>query len=116
MVWAGIMLNSRTLFHIFERGDIASQQYCREIILDHVHIFRRAVGTDFLFMDDNAQPHRSVEVSNTLQNENILLMQWRIFSHLNPIENAWNALGRHFAQRTIPPRAVQELKPTLREE
>ncbi|GFT15742.1 hypothetical protein TNCV_4943041 [Trichonephila clavipes] len=26
-----------------------------------------AVGLDFPFMDDNAKPHRSVEVSNTLQ-------------------------------------------------
>ncbi|GFW95337.1 hypothetical protein TNCV_2970591 [Trichonephila clavipes] len=33
---------------------------------------------------------------------------------LNPIEHAWDVFGRRFAQRTIPPRTVQELKIALR--
>ncbi|GFV78894.1 transposable element Tc1 transposase [Trichonephila clavipes] len=65
-VWAGIMHNVRTPLHIFES----------------------AVGTDFLFMDDNAWSHRSVEV----------------------------ALGKSVPQRAIPPRTVQELKIAFREE
>lgn len=117
MVWAGIMHNGRTPLHIFERGSVTSQRYCNEIILGHVRLFRGAVGSDFLFMDDNARPHRSVEVSDTLQSENILRMQWPAYSpDLNPIEHAWDALGRRVSQRTNPPRTVQELKTALREE
>ncbi|GFX75790.1 uncharacterized protein TNCV_2237621 [Trichonephila clavipes] len=69
----------------------------------------------FLLMDINTRPHRSVEVSATLQIENILLMQRPAYSPgLNPIEHDWDALGRRVAQRTIPPRTVQELKTALR--
>ncbi|GFV26578.1 hypothetical protein TNCV_2102431 [Trichonephila clavipes] len=35
---------------------------------------------------------------------------------LNPIQNAWDALGRRVAQRTVPFRTVQELKIALTEE
>ncbi|GFU57746.1 transposable element Tcb2 transposase [Trichonephila clavipes] len=75
------------------------------------------VGPDFLFMDDNVQPHRSSEVADTLQSENILHMQWPVFSpDLDPIEHFWDALGRRVAQKTIPLCTVQELKTVLREE
>ena len=53
-MWPGTMHNGRTQFDIFEQGNVTSQRYCREIILDHVHRFRGAVGSDFLFMDKNA--------------------------------------------------------------
>ncbi|GFX71943.1 transposable element Tcb2 transposase [Trichonephila clavipes] len=46
MVWAGIMHNGRTPFHIFVRGSVTSQWYFREIILDHVRIFRGAWSAD----------------------------------------------------------------------
>ncbi|GFW80244.1 hypothetical protein TNCV_461501 [Trichonephila clavipes] len=61
-----------------------------------------ATGLDFLFIDDNARSHSSVEVSDTLQSENILHMQLPAYSpSLNPIEHAWNALCKRIAQRTI---------------
>ena len=48
------------------------QMYCKEIILDHVNLFRDAVRLDFLFMD-NACAHRSTEVSNNLENEDMII-------------------------------------------
>ncbi|GFV34919.1 transposable element Tc1 transposase [Trichonephila clavipes] len=71
MVWAGIMHIGLTPLHIFERGSVTSQQYFGEV---HALVFR-GVGTVFQFMDDNARLHRSVEVSVTLQSENLLRMQ-----------------------------------------
>ncbi|GFU70068.1 hypothetical protein TNCV_2752031 [Trichonephila clavipes] len=48
-----------------------------------------AVGPDLLFVDDSAWRHRSVEISDTLQSENILCMQFPAYSvELNPIEHA----------------------------
>ncbi|GFX68429.1 hypothetical protein TNCV_3998611 [Trichonephila clavipes] len=53
-------------------------------------------------MDDNTRPHRNVEVSDTLQSENILRMQWPAYSpDLILIEHVYDALGRRIAQRTI---------------
>ncbi|GFW81821.1 transposable element Tc1 transposase [Trichonephila clavipes] len=86
MVWAGIMHNSRTPRHIFERRSVTSQRYFRETILDNVCIFMVAVIPNFLFREDNAQPDRSVE----------------------------DVLGRRVAQRAIPPRTAQELKTACR--
>ncbi|GFW74889.1 hypothetical protein TNCV_2677581 [Trichonephila clavipes] len=73
---------------------------------------RGVVGPYFPFMGDNARPQKSVEVPDTLQSGNVICMQWPAYSpYLNPIEHAWNALGRHAAQRTIPPRQCKILKP-----
>ncbi|GFT85193.1 transposable element Tcb2 transposase [Trichonephila clavipes] len=108
MAWAGIRHNGRTPLHIFEH-------HIATVLQDHVCIFRNAVSPDFLIMDDNAS--RSVEVSVTLQSENILPMQWAAYYlDLNTVEHAWDDVGRRVEQRTIPPRTVQELITTLREE
>lgn len=117
MVWAGIMVNGRTPLHIFTGGTVTSDKYCREILLGHVRLFRGAVGPEFVLMDDNARPHRSYAVCDTLESEDITRMTWPPYSpDLNPIEHAWDALGRRVASRTMPPRTVEELSKALIEE
>ena len=49
----------KTPLHIFERGCVSLEQYCREITLDHVRLFKGVISKLFLFMDDNARPHRN---------------------------------------------------------
>lgn len=39
VVWADIIHNGRTSFHIFHRGTVISLQNCREIIINHVRFF-----------------------------------------------------------------------------
>lgn len=53
----GIMQNSRKQFHIFVRGTVTSQRNFREIVLDHVRIFKSVLDPEFLFIDDNAHIH-----------------------------------------------------------
>ncbi|GFV56568.1 transposable element Tcb2 transposase [Trichonephila clavipes] len=44
----------------------------RDVILEqHVRLFRGAMGAEFLFMDDNARPHRANIVDECLQSEDI---------------------------------------------
>jgi transposase len=46
-------------------------------------------------MDDNARPHRSRAVTAYLQSEAVTALPWEAMSpDLNPIEHAWDFLGR----------------------
>ncbi|GBO23095.1 hypothetical protein AVEN_265532-1 [Araneus ventricosus] len=46
------------------------------------------MGAEFLFMDDNARPHRANIVDECLQSEDITRMDWPAYSPvLNPIEH-----------------------------
>ena len=86
VVWGGIMLNGRTELHVFDRGSVTGDRYCQEVILPHVRLFRGAIGADFVFMDDNARPHRTHAVQQLL--EDITRMDWPAYSpDLNPIEH-----------------------------
>ncbi|GFT08301.1 transposable element Tc1 transposase [Trichonephila clavipes] len=91
MVWAGIMINSRTRLHVVANGTMTGQRYIDEVLLPHVRLFRGAVGDKFVFMDDNA-------------------------TYLNPIENVWDALGRQVAGRNYPPTNKNTLIRALTEE
>ncbi|GFU18100.1 DDE_3 domain-containing protein [Trichonephila clavipes] len=53
---------------------------------------------EFLFMDDNARPHRANIVDECLKSEDITRMDWPAYSpDLNPIEYVWNMLGQRIA-------------------
>ncbi|GFX52498.1 transposable element Tcb1 transposase [Trichonephila clavipes] len=66
LVWGGIILRSRIDLHVqsvMMRGHIY-----RDVILEQdVRLFRDAMGAEFLFMDDNARPHRANIVDECLQ-------------------------------------------------
>ncbi|GFV12944.1 transposable element Tcb2 transposase [Trichonephila clavipes] len=111
------MLNGRTELHIFDRGSGTGDRYCEEVLLPNVRLFRGAIGPDFIFMDDNARPHRTLAFEELLQSEDITRMDWPAFSpDLNPIEHVWDALGRRIAARLHDLENIQQLKQMLIEE
>ncbi|GFW31847.1 DDE_3 domain-containing protein [Trichonephila clavipes] len=58
------------------------------------------MSAEFMFMDDNACPHRANIVDERLQSEYITRMDWPAYSpDLNPIEHVWDMLGRRTAAR-----------------
>ncbi|GFV13301.1 transposable element Tcb1 transposase [Trichonephila clavipes] len=68
----------------------------QDVILErHVRLFLSAMGAEFLFMDDNARPHRANIVYECLQSEDIIRMDWPAYSSVcNPIEHVWDMLSR----------------------
>ncbi|GFT23716.1 transposable element Tcb1 transposase [Trichonephila clavipes] len=58
LVWGGIILGSRTDLHV--QSVTMTGHIYRDVILEQpVRLFRGAMGAEFLFMDDNAHPHRA---------------------------------------------------------
>ena len=114
MVWDAIMLDGRNDLHIFDKGSVTGKRCKNEVLEPTVRLFRGAVGPDFLFMDDNATPHRAVLVYHFRESEDIKVMQWPPNSpDLNPIEHVWDMLGRYIAALCPPPNSLPELKTAL---
>ncbi|GFW86799.1 transposable element Tc1 transposase [Trichonephila clavipes] len=105
------MLNVQTELQTIDRGSVIWDLYCEEVLLPHVRLFRDAIGPDFIFMDDNARPPRTLAVEELLESEDITRMDWPAYSpDLNPIEHVWDALGRRIAARLHHPENTQQLK------
>ncbi|GFX57942.1 transposable element Tc3 transposase [Trichonephila clavipes] len=116
LVWGGIILGSRTDLHV--QSVTMTGHIYRDVILEqHVRLFRAAMGAEFLFMDDNARPQRANIVDECLQSEVIIRMDWPTYSSdLNPIENAWDMLGRRIAARQPPPTCLPKFWRALLDE
>ncbi|GFX03301.1 transposable element Tcb1 transposase [Trichonephila clavipes] len=88
LIWGGIILGSRTDLHVPECNDDGPHLLgCH--LEQHVRLLLGAMGAEFLFMDDNARPHRAniVDERECLQSEYITHMNWPAYSPgLNPIE------------------------------
>ncbi|GFX98323.1 cubilin [Trichonephila clavipes] len=85
LVGGEIILGSRTDLHV--QSVTMTGHIYRDVILEqHVRLFQGAMGAEFLFMDDNARPHRANNVDECLQSEVITRMDWPAYSpDLNPI-------------------------------
>ncbi|GBL76724.1 hypothetical protein AVEN_53407-1 [Araneus ventricosus] len=59
LVWSGIATNGRTDLCVFAGGSVTAVRYRDEILHTLVRPFIGAMGTDSIFMDDNALPHRA---------------------------------------------------------
>ncbi|GFU50290.1 transposable element Tc3 transposase [Trichonephila clavipes] len=116
LVWGGIILGSRTDLH--DQSVTMTGHNYRDVILEqHVRLFLFAMGAEFLFMADNARPHRANIVDECLQSEDITRMDWPAYlPDLNPIEHVWDMLVLRIAARQPPPTCLPKLRRALLDE
>ncbi|GFV36962.1 transposable element Tcb2 transposase [Trichonephila clavipes] len=112
LVWGGIILASRTDRHV-QSVTMIGHIY-RDVILEqHVRLFRGAIVAEFLFMDDNARPHRANIVDECIHSKDITRMDWPAYSlDLNPIQH----VDRRIAVHQPPPTCLPELRRALLDE
>ncbi|GFX51771.1 transposable element Tcb2 transposase [Trichonephila clavipes] len=116
LVWGGNILGCRTDLHV-QSVTMAGYIYQVIILEQHIRLFRVTMGAEFLFMDDNARPHRVNIVNECLQSEDITCIDWPAHSpDLNPIEHEWDVLGQRIAARQSPPTCPPERRMALLDE
>ncbi|GFW14121.1 transposable element Tcb2 transposase [Trichonephila clavipes] len=79
LVWGGIILGSRTDLHV-QSVTMTGHIYRDVILVQHVRLFRGTMSAEFLFMDDNARPHRANIVDECLKLEDMIRMDWPAYS------------------------------------
>ena len=111
---AGMWIGGRTQLLVFRQGNMNAQRYLNDIIRQHVIPQAQRFGNGFLFMDDNAPCHRARVVRNELAHHNVASLDWPARSpDLNPIEQAWDILGRGIASLPVRPHTLEALENAL---
>ena len=116
-VWVGISLGGRTYLHVFPRGNVNARTSRDDILDAYVRPYAGGIGDAFVQQDNNARPHRARIGDAYLEQETIQRREWPARSlDLNPIEHAWDALGRRIAALNPPPRTLATLSTALQEQ
>lgn len=103
MVWGAFSFNHRTPLYVID-GNLNGNRYLQEIIQPLVMPALQRIGAAAMFQDDNARPHRARVVTDFLRQHDVNRIDWPPYSpDLNPIEHAWDELGRRLRGNHAPP-------------
>nr|CAH7749177.1 unnamed protein product [Callosobruchus chinensis] len=107
--WRNVLFSDESRFGLVN-GTMTCAYYMQNIINAIFQPLRNEIGDQFIFMDDNARPHRTRAVQQALENKNIARLEWPALSpDMNPIEHVWDYVSRAIFNRNNPPRSTQEL-------
>lgn len=76
VVWAEIALRGCTDLSNLTGSTLTAVRYRHDIPDQYVRPFLAVLGPDAIFMDDNAQIHRTRVIEQCLQSETLLRMKW----------------------------------------
>ncbi|GBM09989.1 hypothetical protein AVEN_23982-1 [Araneus ventricosus] len=109
LVWAGIATNGRTDLYMFVGGSFTAVRYHDEILHPLARPFIATMGTDALFMEDNAHPHRARLVRSYLESETIPHQITGPESHTACVGHVGKTDCRPQCATRLPPRAPTSL-------
>ncbi len=118
MCWAGISTNGKTELVVID-GRLTAQRYIDEVLRPQVVPYAAAMPDvhDFIFMDDNATPHRARITDQFMEDEGIERLDWPAKSpDLNPIEHLWDQLKRSADKRVNENTTLNSLRRILQRE
>ena len=80
----------------------------------HVVPYAAAMGDDFIFMDDNARPHRAQVVDQFVEENGIERMERPARSpDCNPVENLWDIIKQKASKKVKDDTSLQEFQRIL---
>nr|CAH7732621.1 unnamed protein product [Callosobruchus chinensis] len=92
--WRNVLFSDESWFGLVS-DDYRQKVWRQNIISAIVQPLRNEIGDQFIFMDNNARPHRARAVQQALENGNIARLEWPAMSpDMNPIEHVWDYVLR----------------------
>jgi transposase len=114
MVWGAITNTGRSQL-VEVPGRLNAQHYVQDILQPHALPLLAAPRAQF--QHDNARPHTARLTTNFLAANNVNTLPWPSLSpDLNPIEHAWDELGRRLNARVNAPPTRRQLFQALQQE
>nr|CAH7758830.1 unnamed protein product [Callosobruchus chinensis] len=106
--WRNVLFSDESRFGLIPRT-MTSAYYLQNIINAIVQPIHNEIGDQFIFMDDNARPHR-IRAVQQAKNGNFARLEWPATSpDMNPVEHVWDYVSRAIFNRNNPPRSTQLL-------
>ena len=99
---------------LFNQGTLNALRYRDDILAPNVRPFARAVGDNFISMQDKARPRTARLVMHYLNQEGIEIMDCPARSpDLNSIKHVWDYIYRRISQRQNRPITLPDLTQAL---
>nr|CAH7733078.1 unnamed protein product [Callosobruchus chinensis] len=77
--WRNVLFSDESTFGLIP-GTMTGAYYLQNIINAIVQLLPNEIGDQFIFMDDNARPHRTRAIQQALKNGNNARLEWRAMS------------------------------------